>query len=133
MRNFKFFSLITGIVFFTETLCAQSDSKEYLQIYIKEFSVYFQPYSCIGKMEVDLFPKGKIIVDLFECKGRMSFKVFDSKKKLVTKGTYTNSFDTLKNTPLESRQSMGVEKLKYYTTSNQFLMAFGHTIKMGKE
>lgn len=47
-------------------------------------------------LEIDLPIEGKLIGDLFECKGRMTFKVYNLKNQILIECSYINSLDTLK-------------------------------------
>ena len=51
-------------------------------------------------------------IDLFECKGRMNFKVFNSKKKMIVQGSYINSLDTLKKYSTSRSAINGNKRIK---------------------
>ena len=91
--------LLLVILFFSNCSQLKEEKKhDYTPIFLKEYSIYFEPDSCICKMKVDLdvSSKGKLMIDLFDCKGRMNFQCFDSTNKLIVEGSYINSLDTLK-------------------------------------
>ena len=74
------------------------EKREMVEIYLKEFGVYFLPDSCQCKMEVETYgeARGKLLIDLLSCKGKMNVRQVDSKGKLVAEAIYEESLDTLK-------------------------------------
>lgn len=104
--------LITLSLFFSKKIMAQVHEKEYLQVYLKEFSIYFLPDSCVCKMNLDLSSKEKMTINLFDCKGKMSFKIFNSKGKLTVEGFYINSLDTLRKYSIGKSAIDGSKKIE---------------------
>lgn len=112
MINIRVLFFLTYTLLVSKTTLAQVHEKEYLQVYLKEFSIYFLPVDCVCNMNLDLFSKEKMTIDLFDCKGRMSFKVFDSKGKLTLEGFYINSLDTLRKYSIGKSAIDGSKKVE---------------------
>jgi hypothetical protein len=113
LRNSVF--LILGM-FLATNLKSQVNSKEYLQLYLKEFNVYITPNSCSGAMNVELSNgQGVLKVNLVDCKGKLIFKHYNSSGKLVVEGAYASSLDTLKRYTTGKSAIDGSRRISVYS------------------
>ena len=96
----------------------QKDAQDPIEIYLKEFQVYFAPNNCDTQIVITLpGNKGRLEVTLFDCRGKMEFQHFDSTNTLVVHGFYSNSIDTLKKYSIGKSaidNSKSIKVLKFF-------------------
>jgi len=87
----KFISTIIFLIFYCipTNLCSQV-------IHLKEYKIYFTPNKCKDTIYEDLKENRQLKIYLHDCKGEMDVEVYFL-KKIIEKGSYINSLDTLKS------------------------------------
>jgi hypothetical protein len=102
--------IVFGVLFFNISSCTQKNKivevngatfeappSVMLQVYLKEFDVFFLPNSCKGKQSIELIGGlGRLDAEIEDCRGKMKISQFDTLGTLMVQGYYINSLDTLK-------------------------------------
>ncbi len=90
---------------------------EMIEVYLKEFSVYFSPDSCVCEMKVELYDTAYLQISLSSCEGKMKFKQIHNRGNVLSEGEYMASLDTLKEYSIGKSAITGNRKisvLKYF-------------------
>ncbi len=77
---------------------------------LKEYGLYVSPTKCMDTITEELRDNRTIKIYLYDCKGEMRVEIY-SGNKIVEKGTYINSLDTLKGYSLEKDLRTGDKKI----------------------
>lgn len=87
-------------------------NSDIVQIFLKEFNIYFSPDSCNCKMQIELpNQQGILKIAMTECKGTMQVLHFNLNNKLISDFKYSPSLDTFKRYSIGKSSINGIKKV----------------------